>query len=1234
MTASHRQPASAPRAPAGARSLKSALIAASLLAGCQSAQHTNVAEHSDAAASASADATTIDTTQATQLAPQLGNAPAIETLRTRAQRQQQSAPTSDTPPGTPPPWEPQAEPLAGAGLSNAQLPLKEVFEQIRARPLFPNTTTVAAPPEADREQALRLYAQARLALADDDRSQALTLLERASRLDPSAAQIWHALGETQFASALRSTGLQSLEQAARLGVDDPRVWSVLGLEALRRRNTDDARRWLVAALDGLGERTDAAALAWLEVSLAEILLTDQHLAAATTLLEHALTLVPDPAAGSDFRSEYATLVRRRPQLWMRVGDACAWLGEWTRAADAYERARDDASSDDQPAIEQRRIACLQRLNRSAQAALLTLESIRASNGLVSDAQRAVIPVIARDEPAFAEALRSLSALLDHPTPAQRASLAIAQLRTSADLPLAQRLDLLPPEAPLLPEHVSALLEPIAARDQRWQAAQSLVTRRPADADVVADALYAAALLPVSDLLDRSTEPQPLAAALRLRMQTPLRDLDLSALASHSGGLTPAIQTAVATGRWSQLPPLLALARQQPAPQQWRALAAALRPSEAFETWSNWRVLGEPTAANLTDAARIAAAAGLPDEATRLLIQAQQVDPYAESVYRALITHLLTTGDQTSPDIQTALQDLRRRLPGCATLDWLAVLDLQRQGYITEAIAATQSLIERNPAPSETDYDALTGPWQIAHEREQADILAHSEAWLRNRLDAAPPQPAAVLSLCHLLALQSRSDEALALLDNAALSTLQPAQRVRESLLRDLSRQDEANQSALARLSSPHLSIAETFERALITLDMEEPIEPALAPLATVPDDVRLSPDQASSLLTLCSQLQGRIVAADTEETRRPFANAFLAAAGFGIDHGLPMREPFHRLRLRYAAQQPDLTLDQLTRMGVQYADQIGQVSDEAFVETFNTLIAANRTQIAIRWGVRIASHADEISKSLWSLTLTPLATLGTIDTVDDAIAVLSDRDMLADAVLAIGLNADQPEHATFDQRAELCYILAGLADARERRTQSILLYQHALSFQPDHPWACNDYGYMLADEGKDLEQAERLLEIAYAQLPDRPNVLDSIGWLRYKQGRFLDTTHSDGSTTPGALTLMTKAADSPEGATNSTIQHHLGDIKWMCGDADGARKAWLEAESLLLDRIRTFRTPEDRRLPQYTRLQQSLRDVRQKLTALELEGVNPPVAPTTGTRIEPVSDETPQSTSPEPTTPE
>src|SRR5690606_15000222 len=116
---------------------------------------------------------------------------------------------------------------------------------------------------------------------------------------------------------------------------------------------------------------------------------------------------------------------------------------------------------------------------------------------------------------------------------------------------------------------------------------------------------------------------------------------------------------------------------------------------------------------------------------------------------------------------------------------------------------------------------------------------------------------------------------------------------------------------------------------------------------------------------------------------------------------------------------------------------------------------------------------------------------------------------------------------------------------------------------PDDPGAANDLGYTLLEARVELDEAARLIELAHAADPENGAVLDSIGWLRYRQGVLEDERGPDGEVVrEGAGTLLERAAATPRGQISATIQDHLGDALWRIGRRPAARLAWQTARGL------------------------------------------------------------------------
>ena len=135
--------------------------------------------------------------------------------------------------------------------------------------------------------------------------------------------------------------------------------------------------------------------------------------------------------------------------------------------------------------------------------------------------------------------------------------------------------------------------------------------------------------------------------------------------------------------------------------------------------------------------------------------------------------------------------------------------------------------------------------------------------------------------------------------------------------------------------------------------------------------------------------------------------------------------------------------------------------------------------------------------------------------------------------------------ARFPDDAELRYARALAADAagRPEVLESDLLA--LIESDPDNAHALNALGYHLAEENVRLDEAEGYLERAIELRADDPAIMDSLGWLRYRQGRPEE-----------AIELLERAhalLPDPE------IAAHLGEVLWTEGRREEARAVWDEA---------------------------------------------------------------------------
>ena len=92
----------------------------------------------------------------------------------------------------------------------------------------------------------------------------------------------------------------------------------------------------------------------------------------------------------------------------------------------------------------------------------------------------------------------------------------------------------------------------------------------------------------------------------------------------------------------------------------------------------------------------------------------------------------------------------------------------------------------------------------------------------------------------------------------------------------------------------------------------------------------------------------------------------------------------------------------------------------------------------------------------------------------------------------------------------------------------------------------NNLAYIYAEKLNDLKRASELAQKARSLAPTNPSVLDTLGWITYKQGGYQQA----------ADLLSQSAAKSPD---NPEIQFHLGMADYMMGRTDAARGAFGKA---------------------------------------------------------------------------
>ncbi len=179
----------------------------------------------------------------------------------------------------------------------------------------------------------------------------------------------------------------------------------------------------------------------------------------------------------------------------------------------------------------------------------------------------------------------------------------------------------------------------------------------------------------------------------------------------------------------------------------------------------------------------------------------------------------------------------------------------------------------------------------------------------------------------------------------------------------------------------------------------------------------------------------------------------------------------------------------------------------------------------------------------------------------------------------------------YPDSVDLRYAIASTEEEAGRVNAALKELKDVVKLRPDDPAALNAYGYTLADHNLELGRARAYIERAYVAAPANAAILDSLGWVLYRQG------HPE-----QALPYLVAAYADDRGAD---IGAHYGEVLWRLGRRTEADKVWDEAGVS----IRTTACSMQR-AGVYTRR----RNVRQALAVLVCARCLPAARPCTGPR--------------------
>lgn len=105
--------------------------------------------------------------------------------------------------------------------------------------------------------------------------------------------------------------------------------------------------------------------------------------------------------------------------------------------------------------------------------------------------------------------------------------------------------------------------------------------------------------------------------------------------------------------------------------------------------------------------------------------------------------------------------------------------------------------------------------------------------------------------------------------------------------------------------------------------------------------------------------------------------------------------------------------------------------------------------------------------------------------------------------------------------------------------------RRVIELKPESAQGYNALGFTLADRNVRLDEARQLIDKALSISPDDPFILDSKGWILFRQG--------DSAAALETLKRAFSMRPDPE------IAAHIGEVLWALGRRDEASAVWRDA---------------------------------------------------------------------------
>jgi len=137
------------------------------------------------------------------------------------------------------------------------------------------------------------------------------------------------------------------------------------------------------------------------------------------------------------------------------------------------------------------------------------------------------------------------------------------------------------------------------------------------------------------------------------------------------------------------------------------------------------------------------------------------------------------------------------------------------------------------------------------------------------------------------------------------------------------------------------------------------------------------------------------------------------------------------------------------------------------------------------------------------------------------------------------------------KKAELLTLAYQRSSDNKFLEMAIADYESLLAKMPNNISVLNNLAYMLADSNERLAEALRYAERAYNAAPDEPGILDTYGYVLYKNGKTSEAFEY--------LAAAQQQYEQRKAGTEPEVYEHLGMVKDELGDKSGALESYKQA---------------------------------------------------------------------------